>query len=172
MTQLEVLRTIEPVATAKGLDKHLILAICQQESSFKSDVSRLENGFYKRYTEPDSLATTTEVLLAVSYGLMQTMGQALRERGYFVWYLTYYNARHTMQLKDPLSEIAVPKAINEYMVRPPWQIEWGCEHFITKLKAAKGDVEKALLFWNGGGNPNYPKEVLAKYDILKKFEGD
>ena len=150
-------------ALAHGLDPTLILAICQQESSFRHDVARLEQGFYVRYTEPDKLATTTEILLASSYGLMQTMGQILREHGYFEFFKDYHNGAITEQIKDSLGEVPIVKAINAYMVRPAWQVEWGCIHFKKKLDLARGDIRKALLFWNGGWAPNYPDEVLAKY---------
>ena len=114
------------------------------------------------------LATTTELLLGVSYGLTQLMGESLREAGYFDFYKGYYNDRHNFHLTDPLSEIAVPKGLNAFLVRPAWQIEWGAKWLSRKRELAKGDVRKALLFWNGGGNPNYPDEVLARIPKIKR----
>jgi len=34
--------------------------------------------------------------------------------------------------------------------------------FAAKLSAAHGDVPRALQLWNGGGNPNYAAQVLAR----------
>lgn len=76
-----------------------------------------------------------------SWGLMQLMGGAARERGFKGPYLT--------ELLDP--------EIN---------IQYGCRHFLTKLKSVNGDITQALLRWNGGGNLNYAKEVL---EIQKKY---
>ena len=166
MTQQQVLDLCKTYAPQYELDPVLVLAVCQQESSFFHDAARLEQGFYRRYTMPDTLATTTEILLASSYGLMQTMGQILREHGFFKFYREYHNKVHAEQIVDPLGEVPVVKGINAYMVRPPWQVEWGCIHLRKKMDTAKGDVRKALLFWNGGGNPSYPGEVLLKYGKL------
>jgi len=37
----------------------------------------------------------------------------------------------------------------------------------AKFKAAGGDQSKALLYWNGGGNKDYPGQVL---DRVQKYE--
>jgi hypothetical protein len=37
----------------------------------------------------------------------------------------------------------------------------------AKFAAAEGNVEKALLLWNGGASANYPNEVLARADKYK-----
>lgn len=73
----------------------------------------------------------------ISWGLMQLMGAAARERGFVGKFLT--------ELCDP--------QVN---------IEYGCLHFKVKLKAAGSDTMQALLLWNGGGNPNYPHEVISR----------
>lgn len=166
MTQQQVIDLCATYAPQYELDSVLVLAVCQQESSFLHDASRLEQGFYRRYTMPDTLATTSEVLLACSYGLMQTMGQILREHGFFSFYREYHNKVHTDQIKDSLGEVPVVKALNAYMVRPAWQVEWGCIHLRKKMDIAKGDIRKGLLLWNGGGNPLYPDEVMKKYRNL------
>jgi len=168
MTKEQVLELCQVSGPIHNLDPVLVLAVCQQESDYRHDVARLEQGFYLWYTEPDKLATTTEVLLAASYGLMQTMGQILREHGYFTWFRDFNNKTSGVagQIREPLGEVPVPKALNAYMVRPPWQVEWGCIHLEKKIKLAGGDIEKGLLKWNGGGNKKYPGEVLAKFEAL------
>jgi soluble lytic murein transglycosylase-like protein len=72
-----------------------------------------------------------------SWGLLQLMGAVPREYDFDGLYLT--------ELLDP--------ELNLY---------YGCIHFNKKLKRTNGNIEKALLQWNGGGNPNYPKEVLQR----------
>ncbi len=72
-----------------------------------------------------------------SFGLTQMMGAASREHG--------FNGPFLLQTCDP--------ALN---------LELGCLHLLSKLRSAQGNLEKALLLWNGGGNPHYPEEVLLK----------
>ena len=76
-----------------------------------------------------------------SWGLMQVMGAVARERGFRGSYLT--------QLCEP--EIGV---------------QIGCLHLQHHLLATN-DRRAALLRYNGGGNPKYPDEVLAK---MKEIE--
>jgi soluble lytic murein transglycosylase-like protein len=38
----------------------------------------------------------------------------------------------------------------------------GCKVLRQKLDAAGGDASRALLAWNGGGNPDYAEEDLAR----------
>lgn len=166
MTKQEVFELCEFHGSANDVDPILLLAIAQQESSFLHDVVRLEQGFYHRYTKPLSECTTNEVLYATSYGLLQVMGMSLKEMGFFPFFRESYNARHSFQLVSASSEITVAKGINEFMVRADWQIEYGTKWWKVKLAIAKGDVRKGLLFWNGGGNPLYPDEVIKKYRLL------
>lgn len=171
MLKSQLLDLCNQIAPGLNLDPLLVMAICTRESGkgdlFEDDACRLENGFYHRYTEKDSLATTTEVLFACSYGVMQVMGESLREMKYFDFFKTYYNERNSFQLTDGLSEVAVPKAINAFMVRPQWQVEWGSKWFLVKLRLAGGsDIRRALQLWNGGGNPSYGDEVLEIFNTL------
>jgi soluble lytic murein transglycosylase-like protein len=78
---------------------------------------------------------------SMSWGLMQLMGEVAREMGFTGTYLS--------QLCDP-----------------PIGLLWGCKKLAQCLDAKGGDPEKALLMWNGGGNPNYANEVLAR---IKKY---
>jgi hypothetical protein len=45
---------------------------------------------------------------------------------------------------------------------PQTGIEFGCRVLRKKLDSDKGDTVQGLLAWNGGANPNYPVEVLAR----------
>lgn len=72
-----------------------------------------------------------------SWGLMQVMGAVARECGFTGKFLT--------QLCEPSLGIDV-----------------GCTHLKRKFSQGGQDTSKALLLYNGGGNPNYPLEVLGR----------
>jgi hypothetical protein len=169
MTKQEVYSLCLSIAPTYGLDPYLVLAICEQESGYKPFARRLENGFFVKYTEPMSLDSTSEVLLATSYGLTQMMGESLLEAGYFRS-TDAYNYNATTNTPD-LSDMGIARSLNMYCSNPAAQIKWGCVWFKRKLDTAnlieKGGVPKALQLWNGGGNPDYAKQVLARYDKLK-----
>lgn len=156
----------EKYAPEYKFDPLLIMAIVEQESSYDESEVRLENGFYRKYTRPLQYSTTTEILLAASYGLMQVMGESLKELGFFSSWFEKQTTEAKAFLGDPLCEVAVPKAINAYMVHPEWQIEWGCQWLARKRSIAQGDTWKMLLYWNG--SPDYPHRVL---EIQKKLSG-
>jgi soluble lytic murein transglycosylase-like protein len=73
------------------------------------------------------------------------MGQLARELG--------FKGKFLSELCDPLVGL-------EYL----------CRALNQKLGFAGGNMEKALLFYNGGGNPNYPTEVLARVEKYKSQE--
>lgn len=129
-------------ARAHNLDEALVLAICEQESSWNCWGIRYEPAFFGKYVAPlytaNKISTGTEAYTrAMSWGLMQLMGQVARELGFEGSYLS--------QLCDP--QIG---------------LEWGCKHFANKLHSANGDTRKALQLWNGGGNPDYADQVIAR----------
>jgi soluble lytic murein transglycosylase-like protein len=68
---------------------------------------------------------------------MQVMGQVAREFGF---------------KETSLSELCDPAT----------GIEFGCRILAVRMTRAKGDIPAALLAWNGGADPNYPAEVLAR----------
>ena len=130
-------QTIATMAAKYGLDPSLVTAVIQQESGGDTNAVRLEQAFYQRYVKPlPNLSPGERVDRSVSWGLMQVMGQVARELGY----------------TDSLPALC-----------QPWiGIEYGCKHLANKIKAAGGNVTHALLLWNGGSDPNYPAEVLAR----------
>ena len=144
MIPANIIAIVKNIATAKGLDAALVCAIVEQESGGNAWAIRWEPEFYMRYIVPLKLADQTEeTARAMSWGLMQVMGQVAREHGYM---------GALPALCDPATGIAV-----------------GCDVFNTKVDIASrsvsspaGLVEKALLLWNGGGNPNYAAQVLAR----------
>jgi hypothetical protein len=151
MTKADVMELCASAGARHGIDPLLLCAICEQESSYASDAIRLENGFYRRYTRPMSYSPVVEILLAVSFGLMQTMGESLNE----------------MKMLDSDDTADVVDAINAYITDPKAQVDAGAKWFARKLKGAGGDIQKALCNWNGDQTGKYASEVLARRDRLK-----
>lgn len=133
----ELVTLAKQIASLHGLDPALVCAIVEQESGWNCWALRYEPAFYQRYiTALRGLTATEGYSRAFSWGLCQLMGEAARENGYTG---------------------ALPQLCN-----PQTGLEAGCVHFAKKLKAAGGDVPRALQLWNGGGNPLYSAQVLAR----------
>lgn len=124
-------------AARHALDPALICAVIEQESAWDPHAMRYEPSFRLRYVSPLGLAPTEEVARSISWGLMQVMGQVAREHG--------FNGKF-------LSALCTPDA----------GLEIGCAVLADKLGKAAGDLRRGLEFWNGGANPDYAAEVLAK----------
>jgi len=131
-------------AARHGLDPALVCAIVEQESAWNPWAVRYEPVFFAKYVAPlfavakIEPATNTEAYSrAFSWGLMQVMGQSARERGFTGNFLS--------KLCDPSTGL-----------------EAGCELFAHKLAVAGGKVDRALALWNGGANPDYAAQVLAR----------
>lgn len=133
----KLLKLANEIATREGVDPALVCAVVEQESAWSPWAVRFEPAFYERYTKPMHLSDTEEYTRAISFGLMQLMGESAREAGFTGKYLS--------ELCDPTVGLT-----------------WGCRWLQRKLARANGDVTKGLLAWNGGGNPLYPSEVLAR----------
>lgn len=89
------------------------------------------------------LSDTEEYTRAISWGLMQVMGEVAREFG--------FNGKFLSELCQPGTNLDI-----------------GCKIFKHKLDKANGDTHKALLLWNGGARQEYADEVLAR---VNKFAG-
>lgn len=168
-TKEEVFAMCDKIAPKFNFEPKLIKAVCLQEGGknkkgeFTPDMARLEQGFYIRYVEKkNNLATTSEVLLSASYGIMQMMGLSLKEAGYFDWYFQQQSDTTQALLVNPLSQIAVVKAIDDYCVNLEWMITWGCKWLDKKRWKANGDITKALCLWNGDMTGKYANEVIEK----------
>lgn len=136
------------IATASlryHIDKDLIAAVIMAESSGIPWEVRPEQGFFSRYIEGKPLNgfqgeqwdEYERVFRSCSFGLMQIMGNTARELGF---------AGHLHQLLQPTKSIM-----------------WGCK-YLAKCMHETQDTEKALLRYNGGGDPEYPAKVYAKID--------
>jgi soluble lytic murein transglycosylase-like protein len=140
----ELISIAQEIAAHHGLDPALICAIIAQESAWNPHAIRYEPAFFTKYVAPlftnNKVAppTNTEAhSRAISWGLMQVMGQSAREMGFAGQYLS--------ELCDPAVGIEV-----------------GCTLFAYKLRIAAGNISQALRFWNGGANPNYSAEVESR----------
>src|SRR5271157_1000753 len=124
-------------AAKYSLDPAIVAAVCEQESAWNPWAVRFESAFYERYILPLNLIDQTEAeARAFSYGLMQVMGQTAREQGFAGRFLT--------QLCDPDAGVEI-----------------GCRK-LQKCFALYSEPEVALLKYNGGGNPDYGKQVLLR----------
>jgi soluble lytic murein transglycosylase-like protein len=129
-------------AAAHDLDAALVCAVAEQESAWNTWAVRYEPGFLSRYVAPlytaGKIGATEAYTRAMSWGLMQVMGQVAREQG-------LPDTTPIPQLCDPATGL-----------------EYGCRVLKAKLAAANGDAQRALLLWNGGANKSYPAQVLAR----------
>jgi len=137
----EVIDLARQIAREHSLDPALVCAVIEQESAWNPWAVRYEPAFLSRYVAPlytaGKLSATETYTRAMSWGLMQVMGQVAREFGF---------------RESSLSELCDPAT----------GIEFGCRILAARLARAKGEVPAALLAWNGGVNENYPAEVLAR----------
>jgi soluble lytic murein transglycosylase-like protein len=128
-------------AAAQSLDPALVCAVVEQESAWNPWAMRYEPLFFAKYVA--SLYTNNKVGASEAYargfswGLMQVMGQVARETGFDALFLS--------ALCDPEQGLAI-----------------GCKVLRKKIDAMAGDTSRGLLAWNGGSNPAYPAQVLAR----------
>lgn len=122
----------------------LVCAVIEQESSWDTYALRYEPAFRSRYVAPLGLPLSEEIARSISWGLMQVMGQVAREHGFSGAFLS--------ALCNPANGLAI-----------------GCAVLASKISQASGDLPRALALWNGGANPNYASEVLARLPNYRSF---
>lgn len=172
MKRDDVYALCKQIAPQHNVDPILALALCEQESvddhdptNYHADALRLEEGFYCRFVKPLNFSTVTEGMLSASYGLTQMMGESLREVGFIGWHFNNQTTDNDHPfLVQPMQNLHVVLALDEYCSHPEWQIEWGLK-FFDQVK------HQDLLKWNGGGDPQYPAKVLARRDKLITIYG-
>ena len=102
---------------------------------------RYKPAFFAKYVASlytnNKVGATEAYARGFSWGLMQVMGQVAREMG--------FDSPSLSELCDPAQGLAI-----------------GCKILRKKLDSVGGDVTRALLAWNGGGNPSYAPQVLAR----------
>ena len=128
-------------AAAQSLDPALVCAVVEQESGWNPFAMRYEPRFFTKYVAPlytnNKISASEAYARGFSWGLMQVMGQVAREAGFDLLYLS--------ALCDPEQGLAI-----------------GCKVLRKKFDAAGDDTQRALLAWNGGANPAYAAQVLAR----------
>jgi soluble lytic murein transglycosylase-like protein len=132
-----MIQLAKDAATQNAIDPALVCAVCEQESEWNLFAVRPEPEFFEKYEVPLHLGTTEAYTRAMSWGLMQIMGQTAREFGFTGKYLS--------QLCDP--QIGA------------W---FGCKKLKHCLDISGGDVAKALGHYNGGADALYPSQVMAR----------
>ena len=172
------------------LDSALVCAIIEQESAWNTYAVRYEPGFRTRYVAPLGLPPTEEVARSISWGLMQVMGQVAREHGFTGKFLSalcdpalgldigcavlasklaiasslVVGGSAGLQAREKRAELnqgfspgaPLPQTVAE--VEGPEQSGQGI---------ASTEIARALQLWNGGSNPNYAAEVLARLPRYK-----
>jgi len=146
-SRADLIALARAAAEAHQLDTALVCAICEQESAWNPWAIRYEPAFFAHYIAPQlsagQISITEAQARAFSWGLMQVMGQVAREHNF---------GASSASPVAPLSELCDPAC----------GLDVGCAVFAAKSSAAHGDATSALQLWNGGGNPNYAAEVLAR----------
>lgn len=136
-----------------NVNPSLIAAVIWQESRCDPNAIRYEDRFFLKYLKrrayadlggflpnPRKVSADTERRMrAVSWGLMQLLGQTAREQGFEGTFLT--------ELLDVEANIKT-----------------GVGLLAKFLEQNEGDAHKALLRYNGGGNKMYPHDVLSHID--------
>ena len=117
----EVIDLARQIAAEHGLAPALVCAVIEQESAWNPWAVRYEPGFLSRYIAPlytsGKLSATEAYTRAMSWGLMQVMGQVAREFGF---------------KEASLSELCDPAA----------GIEFGCR--ILAARMARVDIHNHL----------------------------
>jgi soluble lytic murein transglycosylase-like protein len=128
-------------AAAQSLDPALVCAVVEQESGWNPWAIRYEPAFFAKYVANlytnNKISASEAYARGFSWGLMQVMGQVARETGFDALFLS--------ALCDPEQGLAT-----------------GCKVLRKKFDAMAGDMTRALLAWNGGANPAYAAQVLAR----------
>jgi soluble lytic murein transglycosylase-like protein len=128
-------------AQLQGLDPALVCAVVEQESAWNPWAIRYEPAFFAKYIASlyinNKVSSSEAYARSFSWGLLQVMGQVARETG--------FDAPFLSALCDPEHGLAI-----------------GCKVLRKKCDAAGGDMTRALLAWNGGANPAYAAQVLAR----------
>ena len=137
MSSDELIALAKARAEFAGVSPSLACSVCEQESSWNPWAIRYEPAFFARYIESMTRLSPTEARLrAMSFGLMQIMGETAREEGYV----------------GDLTALCEPQT----------GLDRGLIHLKRVLARAAGNEEIALNLWNGGSNPQYALEVTAR----------
>jgi soluble lytic murein transglycosylase-like protein len=127
---------VSKYAVKYSLEASLVCGVVEQESAWNQYAIRYEPAFFARYVQPQNHEITEGIARSISWGLMQTIGQVVRELGF---------TGHLASLCDPSIGL-----------------DYGCQILKRGIDQANGDITGGLLHYNGGGNKDYPTQVLAR----------
>lgn len=142
------------IASKHGLPGAVVLGMIAQESSGNPYAIRVERGFWRRYFDgiqrnvlgnaygPDDRWLAYPDLASASYGLMQILWPVAIERG--------AKLRYPTELCDP-----------------ELNVELGCQH-LRHLQRRVATLDAALLRYNGGGDPAYPRRIHTWTERLQQ----
>ena len=181
----DLLSLARTIAANHALDPALVCAVIEQESAWDAHAIRYEPAFRTRYVAPLGLPPTEEVARSISWGLMQVMGQVAREHNFAAKFLS--------ALCDPAAgiEIGCTVLVSKFAIASrnaaftpsdtrgvslanlnlsssltlPLPSQLPLQLPSSSLDSAL--ATRALQLWNGGGNPNYATEVLARFANYK-----
>lgn len=174
-------------ASKHALDTALVCAVVEQESSWDTHAIRYEPAFRALYVAPLKLPPTEEIARSISWGLMQVMGQVAREHG--------FSGKFLSALCDPATGLdigcavlaaklasagmhALPVGVEGRGFSPAETDERTAPSSLPQAVAeaevperqrggAVINIARALELWNGGANPRYAAEVLARLEKYK-----
>jgi hypothetical protein len=155
-TSPDLIALARAAASRHALDARLVCAVVEQESTWDAHAIRYEPGFRTRYVAPLGLPPTEEIARSISWGLMQVMGQVAREHG--------FSGKFLSALCDPAAGLDVGCAVlaAKLTIRPGSSSRGSNATERSPLPAAEVDVARGLQLWNGGANPDYAAQVLAR----------
>jgi soluble lytic murein transglycosylase-like protein len=136
-------------AAKYGLNPYIVAAVCEQESNWEPGAVRFEPAFLRRYVVPLNLDMFESFNRATSWGLCQVMGQVAVELGF----------------RGDLTLLRDPDAAVDYGCRKLKRCF--LQHDVPLLSDDTQLATQPLLSYNGGSNPNYATQVLAR---LPKYE--
>ena len=150
---LELFPLIERAAARHKLDPHILGGLVCQESGGDTWAARPEPLYRWLFGDQAHERRRLKIPLwrslqqdhymqRVSYGLCQVMGAVAREYG------------HSGYLTE--------------LCRPKTGLDYGAKHLKNKLRQVGGDLNKALLLYNGGGDKQYPAKVMKWAGRIKE----
>ena len=175
-----------PVSSVLYTGPALVCAMCEQESAWNTYAIRYEPGFRTRYVAPLGLPPTEEIARSISWGLMQVMGQVAREHG--------FDGKFLSALCDPALGLDIGcaalasklvTAAHEICAAAPLGGSAGLQVREKRGELNQGfspgsgqqsgqgivltesEIVRVLQLWNGGSNPNYAAQVLARLPHYK-----
>lgn len=148
MTLQDMIALAKQTASRHGLAPEVVCAVCEQESSWNPWAIRYEPAFRQRYVAPLGLPPTEEIARSMSWGLMQVMGETAREAGFGEKFLS--------ALADSATGLEFGCIVLADKFRHAAQQQGSAPH------SPDGLAQAALELWNGGANPDYASQVIAR----------